>query len=94
MRGIESHGMLLACDYKNAEGKDCVEVLEAPWAEPGTVITVEGMDSIAKPEEITADDFFKVELKVSGKAVVVDGAKLLVNGKPIETKFADNTGVN
>ena len=94
MRGIESHGMLLACDYKNAEGKDCVEVLEAPWAEPGTVITVEGMDSIAKPEEITADDFFKVELKVSEKTVVVDGAKLLVNGKPIETKFADNTGVN
>ncbi len=94
MRGIESHGMLLACDYKNAEGKDCVEVLEAPWAEPGTVITVEGMESTTKPEEISADDFFKVELKVSGKTVVVDGAKLLVNGKPIETKFADNTGVN
>ncbi len=94
MRGIESHGMLLACDYKNAEGKDCVEVLEAPWAEPGTVITVEGMESTTKPEEISADDFFKVELKVSGKTVVVDGAKLLINGKPIETKFADNTGVN
>ncbi|MEE1182062.1 MAG: methionine--tRNA ligase, partial [Treponema sp.] len=42
MRGIESHGMLLAADYKDESGKDCVEVLEAPWAKPGTKVVLEG----------------------------------------------------
>ncbi|MCR5699796.1 MAG: methionine--tRNA ligase, partial [Treponemataceae bacterium] len=36
MRGVESRGMLLAADYKDADGKDCVEILTCPWANPGT----------------------------------------------------------
>ncbi|MCI5830002.1 MAG: methionine--tRNA ligase, partial [Spirochaetia bacterium] len=55
MRGIESHGMLLAADYKDESGKDCVEVLEAPWAKPGTKVVLEGADiNAVKPAEITA----------------------------------------
>ena len=47
MRGVESRGMLLAGDYKDADGKDCVEVLDAGWAAPGTKVVLEGADSKA-----------------------------------------------
>ncbi|HBG66774.1 MAG TPA: methionine--tRNA ligase [Treponema sp.] len=86
MRGIESHGMLLAADYKDADGKDCVEPLEAPWAAAGTKVILEGADESAeKPAEISADDFFKVAVRVAGKAVQVGGTQLIVAGKPLCT---------
>lgn len=95
MKGIESHGMLLAADYKNAEGKDCVEVLTAPWAQPGTKVILEGADeSFKKPDEITADDFFSVEIKVTDKVVAINGTKLIADGKNLTTEFAVNSSVN
>ncbi len=95
MRGIESRGMLLAADYKDADGKDCVEVLTAPWAAPGTEVVLEG-DSLAalKPDAIDADDFFKIEIKVENKAVRIAGKNLTADGKPITTTFTVNGGVN
>ena len=95
MRGIESHGMLLAADYKDADGKDCVEPLEAPDALPGTKVVLDGADPNAeKPSEITADDFFKVEIKVVENSVQISGKNLVVNGKPISTKFTKNGEVH
>jgi methionyl-tRNA synthetase len=95
MKGVESHGMLLAADYKNAEGKDCVEVLTAPWAQPGTKVILEGADeSFKKPDEITADDFFSVEIKVTDKVVAINGIKLIADGKNLTTEFAVNSSVN
>ena len=95
MRGIESHGMLLAADYKDADGKDCVELLTAPWAAPGTKIVLEGQDEKAqKPVEIQADDFFQIEIKVNNKNVEIGGKKLLAAGKNITTEFTENGGVN
>ena len=86
MRGIESHGMLLAADYKNADGKDCVEPLEAPWAVPGTKVILEGADVNAeKPAEITADDFFAVEIKAVNNNVTIGGVNLTVDGKVLKT---------
>ena len=86
MRGIESHGMLLAADYKDADGKDCVEPLEAPWAAPGTRVILEGADANAqKPAEITADDFFAVEIKVVDNNVTVGGVNLTVGGQVLKT---------
>lgn len=95
MRGIESRGMLLAADYTDADGKECVEVLTAPWAEPGTEVVLEG-DSVpsAKPDTISADDFFKVEIKVVDKAVRIGGKKLTADGKPIVTQFTENGDVH
>ena len=47
--------MLLAADYKDADGKECVEVLSAPWAAPGTNVVLEGDDvNAVKPDNIEA----------------------------------------
>ncbi|HNX73319.1 MAG TPA: methionine--tRNA ligase [Spirochaetales bacterium] len=42
LRGIESQGMLLAASIVGPEGKEAVEVLTAPWAEPGTKVVLSG----------------------------------------------------
>nr|MCR5401670.1 methionine--tRNA ligase [Treponema sp.] len=68
MRGIESRGMLLAADYKKADGSEGVELLTAPWAEPGTIISFEGEEASTKaPENIDAGLFFQVEILVKDK---------------------------
>lgn len=95
MRGVESRGMLLAADYKNSEGKDCVELITAPWAEPGTKVILEGDNPDAeKPAEISADTFFQIEIKVVNKNVEIGGKKLAADGKNLSTEFTENGGVN
>ena len=95
MRGIESRGMLLATDYKDADGKDCVEPITAPWAAPGTKVILEGDDTNAeKPSEISADTFFQIAINVVNKNVEIGGKKLMADGKVIFTKFTENGGVN
>ena len=95
MRGIESHGMLLAADYRDADGNDRVEPLEAPDAVPGTKVVLEGSDpKFEKPQEISADDFFKVRIDVVDGKVMVGGVNLCVDGKAIETKFTKNGEVH
>ena len=95
MRGIESRGMLLAADYKDADGKDCVEVLTAPWAAPGTVVVLEGDDvNAVKPENIDADMFFSIEINVVNKAVEIGGKKLIADGRALATEFTVNGGVH
>ncbi|MBQ1175061.1 MAG: methionine--tRNA ligase [Treponema sp.] len=95
MRGIESRGMLLAADYKDENGKDCVEILTAPWAAPGTKVILEGDDVNAeKPAEIQADTFFQIEIKVIDKAVQIGGKNLVVDGKPLSTEKTVNGPVS
>ena len=95
MRGIESRGMLLAADYKDADGKDCVEPITAPWAAPGTKVILEGDDANAeKPSEISADTFFQIAINVVNKNVEIGGKKLMTDGKVIFTEFTENGGVN
>lgn len=95
MRGIESRGMLLAADYKDADGKDCVEVLSAPWAAPGTNVVLEGDDvNAVKPDNIDADMFFSIEINVVDKNVEIGGKKLVADGRIISTEFTINGGVH
>ena len=95
MRGIESQGMLLACDYKDSNGKDCVEVLEVPNSLPGTKVILEGSDINAeKPSLLQGDDFFKISIQVKNKIVNLNGIKLLANGQEIKTQNAENGEVN
>lgn len=95
MRGIESRGMLLAADYKDADGKDCVEPITAPWAAPGTKVILEGDDAnTEKPSEISADTFFQIAINVVNKNVEIGGKKLMADGKVIFTEFTENGGVN
>ena len=94
MRGVESCGMLLAGDYKDADGKDCVEVLDASWAEPGTKVILEGADENAsKKAEITGDEFFSVQIKAVDGIVQLAGKKLLAAGKEIKTVNAVNSEI-
>lgn len=95
MRGIESHGMILAADYKDENGKDCVEVLTAPWAEPGTKVVLEGADpAAAKPAEISADDFFAVQMNAKDGIVQIAGKNLVADGKALKTEHALNAEIH
>ena len=90
MRGIESRGMLLAGDYKEGD-KDCVEVLDAGWAAPGTKVVLEGADpKAAKKSEINIDEFFAVQIMAKDGSVQIAGKKLLADGKEIKTAKALN----
>lgn len=94
MRGIESRGMLLAGDYKDADGKDCVEVLDASWAKPGTKVVLEGSDvNASKKAEITGDEFFCVAIEAKDGVVQIAGKKLLADGKVITTSKALNSEI-
>lgn len=95
MRGIESRGMLLAADYTDTNGKDCVEVLDCEWAAPGTPVVLEGMAPEGeKPQQIDADTFFAVDIEVRNHTVTIGGIPLTVGGKRITTVFTENGGVH
>ncbi|WP_370586909.1 hypothetical protein [Treponema sp. Marseille-Q3903] len=82
MKGVESHGMLLACDYTE-DGKEKVELLTAPWAAPGTQVVLEGNATCAKPSKIDIEHFCKISYKVVAKHATAAGKKLFADGKPI-----------
>ena len=95
MRGIESRGMLLAADYNDENGKECVELITAPWAEPGTKVVLDGDDVNAeKPAEIQADTFFQIEIKVNNKTVQIGGKNLTAAGKALSTEKTVNGPVS
>ncbi|MCI6798658.1 MAG: phenylalanine--tRNA ligase subunit beta, partial [Spirochaetia bacterium] len=89
MKGVESHGMLLACDYTE-DGKEKVELLTAPWAKPGTIVCPAGSDSsIPKPAKIDIDHFCKVTMKIENHKMVLNGTPLTADGKEITTVKSD-----
>jgi len=93
MKGVESFGMLLACDYKE-DGKEKVELLTAPWAKPGTVVVPAGSDpSIEKPAKIDADKFFKLTMKIVNNTMTLNGVALTADGKEIKTVKSNNCDV-
>jgi methionyl-tRNA synthetase len=95
MRGVESRGMLLAGDYTGADGVEHVEVLDSSWAVPGTPVILEGADpSFKKPDSIDADTFFAAPMQIVDHRVLVNGKKLLIDGKPVTTKNVINGEVS
>lgn len=92
MKGVESHGMLLAADYTE-DGKEKVELLTAPWAKPGTVITLEGSESVEKPAKIDIEKFAKVSYAIKNHEFLIAGKKALADGKAITTEKSDNCEV-
>ena len=89
MKGVESHGMLLAADYEE-DGKEKVELLTAPWAAPGTLVTLEGVstgsttDSASeKPAKIDIDRFCKIDYRIVEKHAQAAGKNLVAAGQPI-----------
>ena len=95
MRGIESRGMLLAADYTDSSGKECVEILGCPGAAPGTPVVLEGSDPASeKPAEIDADTFFACPINVADNCVTVGGIPLVAGGKKITTVYTVNGEVH
>ncbi|MGP1601384.1 methionine--tRNA ligase [Treponema sp.] len=95
MRGIESRGMLLAADYTDSSGKECVEILGCPGAAPGTPVVLEGSDPASeKPAEIDADTFFACPINVADNCVTVGGVPLVAAGKKITTVYTVNGEVH
>lgn len=90
MRGIESRGMLLAADCKDENGNDSVEILTAPWAEPGTRLSLDGAEARQKPDEISADEFFKVEFSVKDNIACAAGKPLLACGRALRMAKTSN----
>jgi methionyl-tRNA synthetase len=102
LRGVESRGMLLAASRKVAgepgpQGqstvvKEAVEVLEAPWAVPGTRLGLEGRPiaaeaaATASPSatpEIEVDDFFSVPIEARGGCAYIGGSRLSAEGRAL-----------
>jgi len=89
LRGVKSHGMLLA-----AEEGDTVEVLFVDGVEPGERVTLEGApiseetasEKEKRKKQITIDEFFSVPLKVEDHAVKVGEARLVIREEPVVTK--------
>ena len=95
MRGVESRGMLLAADYKKSDGSDGVELVEVPWAKPGTEVVLEGTsEGLEKSENVDASIFFKIEIKVEEKNVQIAGKNLTALGKPLTTNLTVDGSVS
>lgn len=93
MKGVESHGMLLACDYKE-NGTEKVELLTAPWAKPGTIVCPAGSaGSYEKPAKIDIEHFCKVQMKIENHKMVLNGTPLTADGKEITTEKSNDCEV-
>ncbi len=87
LRGVESHGMLLAASDKDAGGNERVEVLDAGDIPSGTRVMIEGIGAGNTPEQISIDTFFSIPIKVEHNQVLVNGKKLTLNGGAIRTSM-------
>jgi methionyl-tRNA synthetase len=86
LRGVESQGMLLAASKTGPEGKEAVEVLSAPWAQPGTRVVLsgaDGTDDVVAQGTITADEFFSVPIRAKQGFAVVGESHLSAAGKDL-----------
>lgn len=84
LRGVESRGMLLAASKDGPEGREIVEVLETPWAAPGTRVSPEG-DAFETPAEIDIDTFFSMPIRTEGGSVKVGPRPLQAEGRTLST---------
>jgi len=95
LRGVESKGMLLAASVSGADGKETVEVLTAPWAEPGTPVRLSGSgaaasgtgsssgESVSTQDRITVDVFFSVPLRAKAGFAIAGQARLSAAGQDL-----------
>ncbi len=90
LRGVKSQGMLLAASAKDDEGNEAVEVLFAPWAQPGDRVTVAGLEQVEEKKRIKIDTFFEVPLKAADHAVLVGDSALEASGQPLKTSKISN----
>ncbi|MCX8013350.1 MAG: methionine--tRNA ligase [Rectinema sp.] len=94
LRGVKSAGMLLAASAQSPDGKELVEVLEAPNAEPGDRVCIEGMEGSQVPVEIIdIDTFFSIPLRAQEGFAMAGNGKLAVNGTPVVLSRVQNGSI-
>ena len=82
LRGVESHGMLLA-----AKEGETVEVLFADHAQPGDAVGLTGLQGPAEAkQEIDIEEFFSIPIKVQGAQVLIDDLPLECAGQAVTTE--------
>jgi methionyl-tRNA synthetase len=100
LRGVKSHGMLLAASAKSGEGEDATEIVDVLFAdhlEPGTRLYLEGQAVAADGESeglkrIKIDDFFAVPIRAVAGEVKVGDTRLMAGDRPVKTeKVTDGT---
>jgi methionyl-tRNA synthetase len=95
LRGIESHGMLLAADAESdAEGKPVKLSLARPeGAQPGEAVTAEGIAPTPKPQ-INLKEFDKCPLTVKNGGVCYGDRSLSTSHGPVLAAAPDGSGVH
>jgi methionyl-tRNA synthetase len=89
LRGVKSHGMLLAASSKTDEG-EIVDVIFADDAQPGDQISVEGSEPSGALDRIDIDLFFDIPIKAESGSVKVGDKSLTVSGTILKTKIVEN----
>lgn len=94
LRGVKSHGMLLAADAKQADGSEIVDVVVCPEAQPGDRILVKGYEDTSVPEaQLKIDKFFDMPIRVEEGKLMVGESLLLCGGKEIQPRIVRNGSV-
>ena len=86
LRGVKSHGMLLAASAEGDDGNEIVDVLFVDHLEPGTKLTLEGLAAPDQdPARIKIDDFFALPMKAVDREIHVGSARLMAGDRPVAT---------
>mgnify|MGYP001545456978 CR=1 FL=1 len=94
LRGVKSHGMLLAADGNNQEGQGVVDVVVIPDASPGDRIVVKGKEDLSAPQKrISIDTFFAIPIRADNGRLMVGDKELCCNGKTVTTREVKNGSV-
>jgi methionyl-tRNA synthetase len=99
LRGVESHGMLLAAGDNNGlspDGQDVerCEVLDAGTCPAGTRLLAENEEVFQAPSEIDIDTFFSMPITVKNYVVQSNGKNLCFNGIPVKTQIISDAEVH
>lgn len=93
LRGVKSHGMLLAASSKDDDENEIVDVLFVDHLEPGARITLEGQESEDQHQplkRIKIDDFFAVPIRAIHNEVLVGQTRLFAGDRAVvTTKVSD-----
>ena len=94
LRGIESHGMLLAADAEqDSEGKPVrLSLVDPGEAAAGEAVTAAGIERAPKPQ-ITIKEFDKIALSVQNGTVTYSGKTLTTPGGPLIAAAPDGATV-
>jgi methionyl-tRNA synthetase len=90
LRGAKSQGMLLAASSQQSDGSETVEVLFAPWAQPGDRVAISGLQPVEEKKRIKADAFFAIPIRTEDGTVKVGDAQREVAGRALSSQIVLN----